>query len=180
MAYIYEFNGGFLCIISTIMFLLMCVEVFIRYVLRGDLRAMEEYIYFFLMWLVMLGAANAVLENSHLRSDTLTMLIKNKKKLNTVMIFVEVVELALYAMFAFYATLYLRDAIDLPAYSRVWRLPKLLGQSSVFYGGVFMLIFGTYRFFKNLQRRFKAYKAYRSGELDPSEDISTSVEEDTL
>ena len=72
MAYIYEFNSGFLCAISTIMFLLMCVEVFIRYILRGDIRAMEEYIYFFLMWLVMLGAANAVLENSHLRSDTLT------------------------------------------------------------------------------------------------------------
>ena len=70
MAYIYEFNSGFLCAISTIIFLLMCVEVFIRYILR----AMEEYIYFFLMWLVMLGAANAVLENSHLRSDTLTML----------------------------------------------------------------------------------------------------------
>ena len=37
------------------------------------------------MWLAMLGAANAVLENSHLRSDTLTMLIKNKKVLNTIM-----------------------------------------------------------------------------------------------
>lgn len=176
MAYIYEFNSGFLCAISTIMFLLMCVEVFIRYILR----AMEEYIYFFLMWLVMLGAANAVLENSHLRSDTLTMLIKNKKVLNTIMIFVEVVELTLYAMFAFYAALYLRDAIELPAYSRVRRLPKLLGQSAVFYGGVFMLLFGAYRFAANLRHRFKAYKAYQSGELDRTEDIPASEEEEAL
>lgn len=162
---IYKANAVLLGTVSLIMFSLMCIQVFIRYILKGDLRAMEEYIYFFLMWLTMLGAANAVLENSHMRSDTLTSMIKNKRLLNVFMIIVDFVEIIMYGLFAYYSYLYLMECIALPSFSRVWHLPKLLGQSSVFYAGVMMLVFGLYRFYTDIRLRLKAFRAYRSGEL---------------
>ena len=126
---------------------------------------MEDYIYFFLMWMVFIGAGVAVFENTHLRSDTLIVLIKNKRFLNKALLVVDFIEVALYYVFLYFSYLYILDCLAIPGKTRIWKIPNLVGQASVMYGAVLIAAFGLYVYAGNVQKRVKAFKAYQSGKL---------------
>lgn len=163
---LYEINGIFVALLSLSITGIMCVQVFIRYFLKGNLTGMEDYIYFFLMWMVFIGAGVAVYENTHLRSDTLIVLIKNKRFLNKALLAVDFIEAVLYFVFLYFSYLYILDCVAIPGKTRVWKIPNLVGQASVMYGAILIVAFGVYVYVKNTKLRIKAFKAYRSGELD--------------
>lgn len=164
--FLYEFNGYLVALLILSITVIMCIQVFIRYFLKGNLTGMEDYIYFFLMWMVFTGAGVAVFENTHLRSDTLIVLIKNKRFLNKALLVVDFIEVVLYYVFLYFSYLYILDCLAIPGRTRVLKIPNLVGQASVMYGAVLIAAFGLYVYVKNTQKRVRAFKAYRSGELE--------------
>lgn len=54
-------------------------EVFARYVLRSSLMGIEELMLFPIIWLYMLGGANASYEKSHIECGILTLYVKKEK-----------------------------------------------------------------------------------------------------
>ena len=165
MKCLYELNGIFVALLILSITVIMCVQVFIRYFLKGNLTGMEDYIYFFLMWMVFVGAGVAVFENTHLRSDTLIVLIKNKRFLNKALLIVDFIEVVLYFAFLYFSYLYILDCLAIPGKTRVWKIPNLVGQASVLYGAILIAAFGIYVYLKNTKKRIRAFKAYKSGEL---------------
>ena len=165
MRYFYKFNGFLVAIISMCITGIMCVQVFLRYFLRGNLTGMEDYIYFFLMWMVFVGAGVAVYENTHLRSDTLIVLIKNKRFLNKALFVVDFIEVVLYLVFLYFSYLYLMECMAIPGKTRIWKIPNLVGQSAVMYGAILIAAFGIFVYVKTTKKRIEAYKAYKSGKL---------------
>lgn len=179
--FLYEFNGCFVAFLITSITAIMCVQVFLRYFLKGNLTGMEDYIYFFLMWMVFVGAGVAVFENTHLRSDTLVVLIKNKQFLNKMFFIVDFIEVVLYCLFLYYSYLYILDCLAIPGKTRVWKIPNLIGQSAVIYGAILIVIFGLYVYVRNTKKRIRGYKAYKSGELnkhDPLDNLDEREEEE--
>ena len=64
-------------IVAALMLLLMIgYEVFARYVLKSSLMGIEELMLFPIIWLYMLGGANASYEKSHIECGILTLYIK--------------------------------------------------------------------------------------------------------
>lgn len=164
--FLYELNGYFVALLILSITIIMCVQVFIRYFLKGNLTGMEDYIYFFLMWMVFTGAGVAVFENTHLRSDTLIVLVKNKRFLNKALLVVDLVEVVLYYVFLYYSYLYIMDCLAIPGRTRVLKIPNLVGQASVIYGAVLIAAFGLYVYVRKTKKRVRALKAYQSGELE--------------
>ena len=63
-------------IVAALMLLVMIgYEVFARYVLKSSLMGIEELMLFPIIWLYMLGGANASYENSHIECGILTLYI---------------------------------------------------------------------------------------------------------
>lgn len=165
MKCLYELNGIFVALLSLSITAIMCVQVFIRYFLKGNLTGMEDYIYFFLMWMVFVGAGVAVFDNTHLRSDTLIVLIKNKRFLNKALMVVDFVEIVLYLVFLCFSYLYILDCLAIPGKTRIWKIPNLVGQASVLYGAILIAAFGIYVYIKNTKKRIRAFRAYQTGRL---------------
>lgn len=69
-------------IVAALMLLIMIgYEVFARYVLRSSLMGIEELMLFPIIWLYMLGGANASYEKSHIECGILTLYIKKKRSI---------------------------------------------------------------------------------------------------
>lgn len=67
-------------IVAALMLLLMIgYEVFARYVLKSSLMGIEELMLFPIIWLYMLGGANASYEKSHIECGILTLYIKKER-----------------------------------------------------------------------------------------------------
>lgn len=69
-------------IVAALMLLIMIgYEVFARYVLRSSLMGIEELMLFPIIWLYMLGGANASYEKSHIECGILTLYIKKERSM---------------------------------------------------------------------------------------------------
>ncbi len=67
-------------IIAALMLLVMIgYEVFARYVLKSSLMGIEELMLFPIIWLYMLGGANASYEKSHIECGILTLYVKKER-----------------------------------------------------------------------------------------------------
>ena len=64
------------------MFLVVNVQVLIRYVFQGSLGALSDIPVYLLVWAVFFSAALAVKHDDHLKIDIIDMIIKNKKALH--------------------------------------------------------------------------------------------------
>lgn len=67
-------------IVAALMLLVMIgYEVFARYVLKSSLMGIEELMLFPIIWLYILGGANASYEKSHIECGILTLYIKKER-----------------------------------------------------------------------------------------------------
>lgn len=136
-----EINNILMAIMGFILFSVMTVIVFLRYFMHKELNAALEYLYFALVWLFFLGACNASYEKSHLRADTLEVLLKNETALLVVEWIKQILQIFLHTVFLIFSVSFIKKAIALPAYTETLRLPILIGYSAILYGAVTMLIY---------------------------------------
>ena len=143
-----KFNTYMLLLTSVCMFSTMCVEVFIRYILKGDLVAMEEYLFFIAVWTIFLGSANGSYERSHVSADTISVVFKNPTVLKAGEFIRQNLTMLLSLAFAYYGFTFLQGSLALKTYTTIYRLPFLIGHSAVFYGTLFMAVYQLYHYFE--------------------------------
>lgn len=149
-----KFNNMLMSLMGFIMFAVMFAMVVARYVLHKDFNTASEYLYFALVWLFFLGGATASFEKSHLRADTLEVLIKNKKILLVVEWIKQVLQMILHFIFLLFSIKFIVKAVQIPAYTSVLRLPIMIGYSAVLYGAVTMLVYTAIHFYDFLWQFF--------------------------
>ena len=142
-----KFNNALMSLMGFIMFALMFAMVVARYVLHKDFNTASEYLYFALVWLFFLGGATASFEKSHLRADTLEVLVKNKTALLVVEWIKQVLQIVLHVIFLLFSIKFILKAIEIPAYTSVLRLPLMIGYSAVLYGAITMLVYTAIHFY---------------------------------
>ena len=160
-----KFNNALMSIMGFILFAVMFAMVVARYVLHKDFSTASEYLYFALVWLFFLGGATASFEKSHLRADTLEVLVKNKTALLVAEWVKQLLQVSLHIVFLVFSIKFIIKAIEIPAYTSVLRMPILIGYSAVLYGAVTMLVYTVIHFYDFIWNLFHN----RQGDQESSE-----------
>ena len=142
-----EINNILMAIMGFILFAVMCTIVVIRFFFHKELSSALEYLYFALVWLFFLGACNASYEKSHLRADTLEVLVKDEKVLHIVEWVKQVLQIILHVVFLVFSVRFIMRAIATPAYTSTLRLPYMIGYLAVLYGAITMLVYTGIHFY---------------------------------
>lgn len=154
-------NNYFLALTSFAMFSVMCVEVFLRYVLRSDLNALEEYLFFIAVWAVFLGSANGSFEKSHVSADTISVIFKKPAILAAGEMIRQILTAFLSVAFAYYGATFLLGSVELGTVTTIHRIPYTIGHSAVAYGSFFMAVYQLYHFYEYIVTFFRGRKAAR-------------------
>lgn len=153
-----RFNNYLLALACFCLFSVMCMSVFIRYVLRGDLLAKEEYLFFIAVWLIFLGSANGSYERSHVTADTISVVFKNPTILKMGEFIRQHLTMLLSLAFAYYGFTFIQGSLALRTHTTIHRLPFLIGHSAVFYGTLFMAIYQLYHYYEYMSSLFSNNK----------------------
>lgn len=155
-----QFNRILMGLIGFGLFAIVCTIVFSRYFFKVDIKGIEEFMYFALVWLMFLGGATGSYENSHVRADTIATLVKNKTVLRVNAFLQNTLTVLISGTFAFFALIMVRNNIQLPSRTTVHRMPFLIGYSAVLYSGILMFLYSALHYYSFLRSFF-------SGKTDP-------------
>lgn len=76
--YFVNFQYGLSIVMALLLLAMIGYEVVMRYVFKSSLMGVEEVMVFPIIWLYMLGGANASYEKSHIECGILTLYIKKE------------------------------------------------------------------------------------------------------
>ena len=141
LLYFIKFNRALIAIFGFAIFVIMCVNVVARYILKADLNDINEYLFFCMAWLFFMGSGVGAYEKSHLTADVFDTLVKNPKVIAVQTFIKNTLELLLYGAFFVCAINMVRRGIKIPMYTTTHHLPYLIGYASVCYCGFMMLVY---------------------------------------
>jgi TRAP-type C4-dicarboxylate transport system permease small subunit len=147
--FIVRIQEWILTLTSVFVVLIMCVEVFLRYVLKSDLFGLEEIVVIAAFWLYFMGSSYGVYEKSHVKADIIPQMLKPRHQalLSVVVRFTIAALCILYSIWA----------VDMVTYSITWmpkttglRIPIFISQSSILIGYILMSLYSVVYFFDDL------------------------------
>ena len=131
--YILIFCGVICCLIFVI-------EVIVRYVLKIDFLGYDEIVLLFATWLYFIGGSYAMYQKSHISADVLGLVIKGRK-LETGRVAVAWMTLIITVVLAVWGIDFLMYALESPAKTTVWRMPRIWAQSALMVGYIMMAFY---------------------------------------
>lgn len=134
---------------SVFVVLIMCVEVFLRYVIKSDLFGLEEIVVIAAFWLYFMGSSYGVYEKSHVKADIIPQMLKPRHR--------ALLSVAVRFTMAALCILYSIWAVEMVRYSIEWmprttglRIPIFISQTSILAGYVLMSLYSIVYFFEEL------------------------------
>ncbi|RQD71911.1 MAG: TRAP transporter small permease subunit [Tindallia sp. MSAO_Bac2] len=122
--------------------LLIVFQVLLRYVFRLPLMGIEELLMFPIIWLYMLGGANASRTRSHIECGILTLYIREGTKGRAIFNMVRVTVCVLVSCWlTYWAFFYLQYALRMMKSSPLLKLPMIVAESAVFIGLALMTLY---------------------------------------
>ncbi|SDX89161.1 TRAP-type C4-dicarboxylate transport system, small permease component [Acetomicrobium thermoterrenum DSM 13490] len=138
-----------LTLASIFVVLIMCVEVFLRYVVKSDLFGLEEIVVIAAFWLYFMGSSYGVYEKSHVKADIIPQMLKPGQR--------AFLSVLIHFTMAALCILYSAWAVEMVHYSIVWmprttglRIPIFISQTSILAGYVLMSLYSIVYFFEEL------------------------------
>ncbi|MGC9372164.1 MAG: TRAP transporter small permease [Thermovirgaceae bacterium] len=150
-AFLVKTQEWLLTLTSIFVVLIMCVEVFLRYVIKSDLFGLEEIVVIAAFWLYFMGSSYGVYEKSHVKADIIPQMLKpaHQALLSVIIRFTMAALCILYSVWA----------VDMVSYSIEWmpkttglRIPIFISQSSILAGYILMSLYSVVYFFEDLFR----------------------------
>lgn len=148
-----KFSKVFKTVYQTLLFIsgafivvAMVVTVFMRYVLRTNLFGMEEVILAVVIWFYFLGAVNGSMEDSQIRADLVTVIVKNEKVKRGIAIFSRIVEIVVLVFLIIMSFQLIMLNLERMPSTTALRIPYVIPQFSILLGFVLMLIYSIGHF----------------------------------
>jgi TRAP-type C4-dicarboxylate transport system permease small subunit len=132
---------------------IISLGVFFRYILKGDLYAIEEIEVFIAMWLYFTGAVYASYQGSQITADIVQVMVKNFKIRRIAALFASFITFAVAAAFFYWGTDMIEYAMLRRPTTAVWKLPLIYEYIPVYASFFFMAIFAFKSFLKALSRK---------------------------
>lgn len=137
---------GVLCIIVP---LLTVYQVILRYVLKMPLMGIEELMMFPVIWLYMLGGANASMERNHISCGILTLYIHKAKTMALFNLTKSAISMVVASWLTYWAFWYFSYSLRMWKLSDLLYLPMFFAESSLFIGLVLMVMYGLFELYDN-------------------------------
>jgi len=134
-------RGGQELVASILMILLpvlVCVQVVLRYVFEAPLMGIEELMLFPIIWLYMLGGANASMERTHISCGILTLYIHKPLYIAIFHSFKSFISVVVSLWLTYWAYWFFDYSLAMWKESDLLYIPMFYGESAVFVGLVLM------------------------------------------
>lgn len=130
---------------------LIFIQVLLRYVFNLPLMGIEELMLFLIIWLYMLGAANASEERSHIVVDIADAFIKNQKVLKIIHFIKYLVSAVIGVILAFWFFHFFQYSLTLWKLSPLLSIPMFFAESALFIGILLMALYSISDLVKNIK-----------------------------
>ena len=134
-------QGGILIFTSLMLSGLMVTEVVSRYFLGYPIWGWEELAMLSAMWLYMIGAARAAYERTHLKTEVISLWIKNPRNLRIVKALASLIALIMAGFMAYWSSDILFWGLEKNPTTPVFNIPWVVAQSSLFVAGIIISIY---------------------------------------
>ena len=134
---------------SCAMTLIICVVVFIRYFLHGDLFGYEEINIVLCMWFYFIGAAYSALDKKLISSD-MTSLFLNPAQRRIVDLVVKALTAILSIVMAVWGYNYFVWGLGMGGVSSLLKIPLTVSQSAMFFGYLLIAFYSVIYFIEDL------------------------------
>ncbi|NCB42316.1 MAG: TRAP transporter small permease [Clostridia bacterium] len=129
----------FTLVLTIILPLLVVVQVLLRYVFNAPLFGIEELMLFPIIWLYMIGGANASRKRCHIDCGILTLYIKEGTKGRAVFNLIRsTISIIVSIWLTYWAYWYFMYSLNTWKYSPLLKIPMFFGESAVLVGLVLM------------------------------------------
>lgn len=129
---------------SFVVVVTITVSVFMRYVLKTDLYGLEEVIILLAMWIYFIGGAYGSYEGSHITAEIMSVIIKNKKVMHYIKLFIAIVSLLVSVFFAVWGMQYLDLVLMIGGRTPALHIPLLLQRLPLTICFILMVIYNIY------------------------------------
>ena len=119
----------------------MVTEVISRYFLGYPIWGWEELAMISAMWLYMIGAAMAAYEGTHLKTEIISLWIKNPRNLRLVKALAALIALIMAGFMAYWSSDMLLWGLKQNPTTPVFNIPWVVAQSSLFVAGILISIY---------------------------------------
>ncbi len=157
-----KFQEYFTMVLTIILPVLIVIQVLLRYVFRSPLFGIEEMMLFPIIWLYMIGGANASRSRSHIDCGILTLYIHEGTKTRAVFNLIRsLISIVVSLWLSYWAFWYFMYSLKTWKVSPLLKFPMFLGESAIFIGLVLMTIYTAVELkdeFKALRHTFKKDK----------------------
>ena len=111
---------------------------------RKDLRGLEEFITMAAFWMYFTGAIFATHARKHIGAELFSEFCTNKKVNYYVSMFSTVVTILVCLLFTLFGVQMFYWSLTMKAATPVWRIPLVIGHSSILFSFIFMTIYWIY------------------------------------
>jgi len=119
----------------------MAFEVFSRYFLGYPVWGWEELAVISAIWLYMIGAAMAAYEGAHLKTDVMSLWVKNLRNLGIIRTLTTLIALVMAGFMAYWSSSLLFWGLEQRQTTAVFEIPQVVAQSSLFVAGIIISIY---------------------------------------
>ena len=126
---------------ASVVTLIVFVETALRLFNWISFNGYEELLIMVAFWLYMVGCAHGSYEKSQIRADIIEVMLKENLFKDIIRILREVVTVVLSLWFAWWAWNLILYAVDIGTVTSVYRIPMVIGYSSIFFGVGFMAFY---------------------------------------
>ncbi len=123
--------------------LLVFIQVLLRYVFKAPLMGIEELLLFPSIWLYMVGGANASFKKEHISCGILTLYIKKERSIKIFNVCRDLISVSVCGWLTYWAFWYFMYSLKVWKVSDLLYIPMFLGESALFLGLVFMLLYAV-------------------------------------
>jgi TRAP-type C4-dicarboxylate transport system permease small subunit len=112
-----------------------------RYIVRRDIRAVEEFITMVAFWMYFCGAIYAAKRRAHISAEALTLFCKNPRILYGLQVFKRVSAFLICLIFAWWGLEFFWWGVTEGGHTNIYKIPQVVGHVSVTIGFCAMLTY---------------------------------------
>jgi len=133
-----------LIVAGVIVFLLTIVTVFLRYIMKVNVLGLDEVILIVIFWLYFFGAAQGSMEDSQIKADMISTVIKNQKIVAVCHFLARVIECAVISVCIKWSIDYMQKDLAVMPYTVVLSIPLAVSHIAMLFGFILMLVYHLY------------------------------------
>lgn len=126
---------------SLVLVSVMVFETFSRYSLNSPIWGWEELAMISAIWLYMIGATLAAYEGAHLKTDIMSLWVKNRRNLGIIRVLTALISLVMAGFMAYWSSSLLFWGLEQGQTTAVFGIPYVVAQGSLFVAGILISIY---------------------------------------